>query len=145
MPLNTQVIRNGEPLEIHWGYFHVAAMVFAASIDSGKGPFPKFKKGHQNMNHNFKLLTGHDYPAEFHSCDAMKQDDNDKQMCANCGHVLPIILAPVIWMRMGYPEIGATPLNHGGYVLKSDYEFLDATDGEVFQLKAGDELVAYRN
>jgi len=39
MPLNTQIDRDGKPLEIRWGGFHVAAMVLAASMDSGIGPF----------------------------------------------------------------------------------------------------------
>jgi hypothetical protein len=38
MPLNTQIIRNGEALKIRWGGFHIAAMALAASFDSGEGP-----------------------------------------------------------------------------------------------------------
>jgi len=42
MPLDTQIKRNGKLLAMPegWGGFHVAAMVFAASMDSGEGPFP---------------------------------------------------------------------------------------------------------
>jgi hypothetical protein len=39
MPLNTQIIRDGKPLPIKWGHFHVAAMVVAAAADSGEGPW----------------------------------------------------------------------------------------------------------
>ncbi|HSW91514.1 MAG TPA: hypothetical protein VLG09_02620 [Candidatus Saccharimonadales bacterium] len=39
MPLNTQIKRDGDALIIAWGSFHVAAMIIAASYDSGKGPF----------------------------------------------------------------------------------------------------------
>jgi hypothetical protein len=39
MPLHTQVRRNGEPLTIRWGGFHVACMVLAAAVDSGQGPW----------------------------------------------------------------------------------------------------------
>jgi len=38
MPLNTQIIRNGEPLKLHWGDFHIAAMALAASFEVGEGP-----------------------------------------------------------------------------------------------------------
>jgi hypothetical protein len=39
MPLNTQIIRNDEELKLKWTSFHVAAMVIAAAMDSGKGPY----------------------------------------------------------------------------------------------------------
>src|ERR1700683_2882693 len=39
MPLSTQVRRNGEPLKLAWGGFHVACMVVAAAADSGQGPY----------------------------------------------------------------------------------------------------------
>lgn len=39
MPLITQVIRNGQPLELAWGDFHIAAMITAVSLDTGEGPF----------------------------------------------------------------------------------------------------------
>lgn len=39
MPLHTQIVRDGKPLELRWSGFHVASMVYAASIDSGQGPF----------------------------------------------------------------------------------------------------------
>jgi hypothetical protein len=38
MPLNTQIIRNGEPLKLHWGDFHIAAMALASSFEVKKGP-----------------------------------------------------------------------------------------------------------
>lgn len=38
MPLNTQIIRNGEPLQLRWGDFHIAAMALAASFDAHDGP-----------------------------------------------------------------------------------------------------------
>ena len=39
MPLNTQILRDGEPLDLRWSDFHVAAMVCAVAYDSGEGPF----------------------------------------------------------------------------------------------------------
>jgi len=39
MPLETRIIRDGEPLRIPWGGFHVAAMVMVATLETGKGPF----------------------------------------------------------------------------------------------------------
>jgi hypothetical protein len=37
MPLNTQIRRDGKPLSVRWGGFHVACMVLAAAWDSGEG------------------------------------------------------------------------------------------------------------
>lgn len=154
MPLNTEIIRDGETLKLRWGAFHITAMVIAASIDSGESPFKGMKKGHRYYKHNYKLLTGHDYPGEFHSSECFKdmdnpeariQDENDPMLCAICGKVLPIIITRGDTFQItSYLTIGATPLNNGEYALKSDYEFLDATDGEILQLKAGDKLIAYR-
>lgn len=39
MPLETQIIRDGKPLQLRWGDFHVAAMAIACSYDSGTGIF----------------------------------------------------------------------------------------------------------
>jgi hypothetical protein len=37
MPLNTQVIRDGESVKVRWGDFHVAAMALAAAFDDKEG------------------------------------------------------------------------------------------------------------
>jgi hypothetical protein len=39
MPLSTQVRRDGEPLKLAWGGFHIACMVVAVAADSGQGPY----------------------------------------------------------------------------------------------------------
>lgn len=44
MPLSTQIIRNGEPLVLRWGSFHIAAMAIAASVDKGEGPLSDLSK-----------------------------------------------------------------------------------------------------
>lgn len=52
MPLNTMIIRNGEPLKLHWGNFHVAAMVLAVTFDTGQGPY---------MDNRPEKIVGEDY------------------------------------------------------------------------------------
>lgn len=44
MPLNTQIVVNGETLSLRWGDFHIAAMTIASAIDAGKFPCEMFKK-----------------------------------------------------------------------------------------------------
>jgi hypothetical protein len=114
MPLNTAVIRDGEPLKIRWGQFHVAAMVIACAVDSGKGPY---------LENTVEYVYGK--PLE----------DLKEPMGINPGEVFRLSM---------YAAIATTPLNDGNYVLKKDYAFGDPADGEIFTLKAGDELIAYR-
>lgn len=40
MPLNTQIVRNGEPIRLPngWGGFHMAAMVYASAFEATDGP-----------------------------------------------------------------------------------------------------------
>lgn len=33
MPLNTQIIRNGEPLALRWGWWHVQVMLETAELE----------------------------------------------------------------------------------------------------------------
>jgi hypothetical protein len=109
MPLNTQIIRNGKPLEINWGGFHVAAMTIAAAVDSGKGPWEK------------EIL------------DKLGKETG------------PIPITPrVTFSLTSYMVIAATPLNDGEYKLMRDISFIDTTDGELFELKNGDTLIAVR-
>lgn len=117
MPLQTSITRDGELVKLSWGQFHVAAMVIAAALDSGKGPFKD------------NSLTGilregaevPDYPTE------------------------PITLAPGDCFPLAdYYVIALTPLNDGPYTLQHDHHFRDASDGEDFPLKAGDVLHAWR-
>jgi len=37
MPLNTQILRDGEEVQLRWGHFHVAAMTLASAWDSMEG------------------------------------------------------------------------------------------------------------
>lgn len=39
MPLNTQILRDGKPLTVKWGGFHVASMVLASWFDNDKSPY----------------------------------------------------------------------------------------------------------
>jgi hypothetical protein len=113
MPLNTQIQRNGQALPIHWGSFHVAAMVLAATFDSGQGPYEDNRP---------ESIIGEKYrPGD------------------------PIgIPRNIAFQLTSYGVIATTPLNDGDYTLKAGYVFADATDGEVFELKPGDILSAWR-
>lgn len=51
MPLNTQIIRNGEPMKLHWGNFHIAAMALAAAFDAKEGPLGDMTKIYENVEH----------------------------------------------------------------------------------------------
>jgi hypothetical protein len=118
MPLNTSIIRNGDLLKMPngWGGFHVAAMVLAAAIDSGKGPFA------DNTANGIVKGDPIDYPTE------------------------PIGIAPSDSCGLcDYGVIAMTPLNNGNYILTSDHFFKDLADGEELHLLAGDTLVAYRD
>jgi hypothetical protein len=116
MPLETQIIRDGSPLQLSWGGFHVAAMVIAAAIDSGQGPFAD------------NSLTGIYGP----------------DMTLTPDRILGISPRNV-WEMESYPAIGSTPLSSDGYELRADYRFGDVTDGEILELKKGDRLIAYRS
>ncbi len=116
MPLNTQIVRNGKPLKIHWGNFHVAAMALATIIDSGIGPFVS-----NTVEAIFIENPIDDYPNN------------------------PIIIGGRDAFTLAdYSVLAMTPLNEGRYVLKNRHHFLDAMDGEDLELIPGDELFAYR-
>lgn len=116
MPLNTMIIREGQELHLRWGAFHVAAMVIASALDSGKGPW---------KDNTVEELFGED---------------------TDYGPGKEIPLSPVsVWaLATSYPAIGATPMGHDGYVLTKAWTFRDVTDGEVLELLPGDRLIAYR-
>lgn len=125
MPLNTRIIRDGEPLQIRWGDFHVAAMVCAAAYDSGQGPFegeqkPAFRYG--EGDHEWANRTADEYPE------------------------VPCPITPRDSFTMAdYYVIATTPLNDGEYVLKGEHRFLDCMDGEILHLLPGDVLQAWRS
>ena len=112
--MNTQITRDGEPLKIRWGGFHVAAMVLATAMDSGVGPF--------KVTPSLKSIFG--------------TDDHNEQLKITPRDAFDLI---------DYSVIGKTPLNEAPYTLKEGYAFVDLTDGEVFELKAGDVLSAGRS
>ena len=113
MPLNTLIERDGKPLVLRWGDFHLCAMVFAASWDSGKGIF------------------------EDNTEPPMEEPEYvNKPGRGPLGHYIQ----PSMSFLIGYHHIGATPLNDGSYTLKKNYTFVDAYDGEILELKAGDVL-----
>jgi hypothetical protein len=115
MPLNTQIVRNGEPLKLPhgWGGFHVAAMVIAVALDTGEGPWED------------NTLVGL-FGADANSEDPIGITQKDSFDLVN------------------YGALAATALNSGSYTLKGTYTFIDRSDGEEFILKSGDVLHAYR-
>jgi hypothetical protein len=72
MPLMTQIIRKGEPLELRWGFWHLNCIAKALDEEGVEGGFPS------------------------------------------------------------------------SYTFQNSYEFTDPADGEVFTLKAGDEVLMHR-
>lgn len=128
MPLNTRILRDGEPLQLRWSDFHVAAMICASTWDAGvKGPFtnadgPLFEYGPECSVKEWANKTHADYPA------------------------VPAPLDPgLCWQLTGYSYLGMSPLNTGPYTLKKEHRFLDVTDGEVLHLLPGDVLKAWRS
>ena len=115
MPLNTQILRNGEVLPLRWGGFHVAAMVMAAAADSGEGPYKDMDSFVTEMR------------------ELMKRQES---IGINPGNVFEMT---------NYFTIAATPLNGGGYTLKDRWVFHDNMDGEDLELLPGDELKAWRS
>lgn len=117
MPLNTQIKRDGKMLSLPngWGGFHVAAMVLGSSADSGVGPY-------EDMPAFVKEARG-----------LMKKQGT-------------IGISPgTVFKLTDYAVIGATPLNAQPYKMKERWKFTDITDGEVFELLPGDELIAWRS
>jgi hypothetical protein len=116
MPLNTQVIRNGERLGLPWGDFHVAAMALASCFDAG-GTFLSDPDDVYDELHNFKACPDGIFP----------------------------ITRMIAFNVCNYPVLAKTPLNEGVYTLKNRYRFWDTSDGEIFELLPGDELHAVRS
>ena len=114
MPLSTQIIRNGEPMSIRWGDFHIAAMALAAAFDVG----------------------------QFQPGDVYTQFGADMYACYP-DSAFPVTWGLAMNLT-SYAALAATPLNEGTYTLKGRHTFLDMTDGEVLRLMPGDELHAWR-
>jgi hypothetical protein len=116
MPLSTQIVRDGKPLELRWGGFHVAAMVYAATIDSGKGPFTDVGE----VRAQAKRLMDEQGDIGITPRDAFELAD--------------------------YSVIGTTPLNNGPYTIKEwTLVFIDIMDGERLEIKPGDVLSMSRS
>lgn len=116
MPLNTAITRDGELLSLRWGDFHVAAMIMAASFDSGKGPYKDMEAATAEA---LELM-------ERQGCIAISGSD--------------------AFQLASYGVIGQTPLNSSDYtVVNHDWKFLDKMDGEEFEIKKGDVLSMSRS
>lgn len=130
MPLNTQIIRNGEPLKVRWSEFHVAAMTIAASLD--------------DPTHSIFA----DKDAELFA--PWSQDESVPGEWRGRGwDQYPEVPCPIGRMDAfniaSYPIMAATRLNDGAYVLTKEHKFVDCIDGEVLHLLPGDELRACRS
>lgn len=118
MPLETSITRNGKLLQLRWGGFHLAAMILAATIDSGKGPFE---------DNTLEGLIGKENAGKY----------PQQAISINPADANAII-------GFGYPTLFATPLGNGNYTLKSAHRFEDTEDGEILELLPGDVLSAHR-
>lgn len=117
MPLSTQIIRDDEPLKLHWGNFHVAAMALASCFDSGDG----------------KVIKG---PESVYEVDPKMFE---------CYPDAPFPVTQSISFALAdYGALSTTPLNNGAYTLKSKHAFRDNVDGEILVLLPGDVLHAWR-
>lgn len=116
MPLNTRIIRDGKPLDLRWGGFHVASMVYACVIDSGEGPFV------DNASVREQAL-------------ALMEKDGAIAITPKDAFDL-----------MSYPVIGQTPLNAADYTMVNyDLKFVDIEDGEELEIEKGDVLSMSRS
>ena len=98
MPLNTAIYRDGKPLTLRWGGFHLAAMVCAVSWDSGKGPF---------VDNSEPAMVTHEV--------------DGKEVT---GH----FISPRNCFELGdYGMIGCTPLGHDAYTLQRNFTFVRLT------------------
>lgn len=131
MPLNVQVIRNGEPVSIRWGEFHVAAMAVASSID---GP----DKGMFKENHTISNPPPFGMPEKL-------PDTADQSWAGKDQTSYPEVPMPITredaFQIASYPMLAMTEVGKkGSHVLINRHRFVDCTDGEVFELLPGDEL-----
>lgn len=113
--LRAQIMRDGNPMVLHWGDFHIAAMIFASVWDSGIGPFlsnepPDF----------YDDGEGHVFPARYPE--------------------LAAPITPASFEIIRPDVISETPLRRGRYVLRGEHRFIDMTDGEVLHLLPEDIL-----
>lgn len=114
MPLNTSITRNDEFVKVRWSDFHIAAMVYAVSLDSGVSPFTDIA----DLREQYQKLV------------------EDEGFC-------PITPRDAFALA-NYNIIGATPLNDRPYTLREEYRFKDIMDGEELIFLPGDVLTAWR-
>lgn len=129
MPLNTQIIRDGEPMSVRWGNFHVAAMAIASALDGhadDKALADAFEKDITEMRSGARNVN--DYPESLLGPDA------------DLGIPVP---ASWCFQLSDYGALGACGLDKAP-VLTKRYTFWDPSDDEIFTLLPGDKLVAYR-
>lgn len=117
MPLNTQIVRNGEALKLRWGNFHVAAMALAASFDAGK---------------------------ESAISDPTKVYDAPPETFDNYPDEPFPVSRQIAFILTDYGALSKTPLNEGSYTLTKAHKFVDVMDGEILEFLPGDVLHAYR-
>jgi|SRR5215469_1642576 len=117
MPLNTQIIRNGENLSLRWGGFHVAAMAIASTLDQPLSEWKLWEAPEKVQ----ESIAGQGYPEN------------------------PMPITPSMAFSLAdYGALSLTPLNEGSYTLTQTHRFIDVTDDEVLELLPGDVLRAWR-
>lgn len=118
MPLNTQIIRDGEEMKLRWGHFHIVAMTIASVLELE----PEDDKFFTHPVEVREELAENGYPAE------------------------PTPITPRMTFEMvGYHVLSNTPLNDGEVTLTKHHKFVDIMDGEILELQPGDVLRAWRN
>jgi hypothetical protein len=117
MPLNTQIIRDGQSLSLQWGDFHIAAMALASGFDAGMEPLSDPTKIYEIDPRRFDCYPDAPFP----------------------------ITRGMSFHLASYPALAKTPLNAGEYTLTSKHQFIDIMDGEILTLLPGDILRAWRD
>lgn len=139
MPLHTQILRDGEALQLGWSDFHVAAMGLAATCDDPTREDAKM----------FKVPTDRpsfgEWKAEFGGPDSPIPEE----WVGKGAESYPLVPCPILpsdaWEIANYPMLALTPLNNGRYTLTREHAFVNCRDGEVLRLLPGDVLVAVRH
>lgn len=115
MPLHTQIIRDGKPLKIRWGNFHIAAMALAASFDAKAGLLGDMTQIYDKELHVHPYMP---FPVS-------------RSLVSYLADYRILAITPLN--------------GSSGYTLQRAHEFIDLEDGEVLSLLPDDVLTAYRS
>jgi len=117
MPLITEILRDGEQLQLSWGNFHIACMALASSFEAGGNSI----------------------------ADPCKVYDLDPRMFECYPDAAFPVTRKLAFILADYGALANTPLNYGEYTLTRKHRFIDQADGEILTLLPGDRLRAVRH